>query len=470
VPPVGLALIALGGVCLIGPTIRRPTRTIIPLYAALVPIGGVFRLSIPLTPPFNTLSSLVGAMAILGTVAHIVLYRRARIPSTAVAAWLIFMSWSVLSVFWARLPSATMQDLLIALPLISLMVVVGLLPTDGMDVSLVQIAIVASGAVIGTYALVLLLRGSALPVHGTQERFSLVTTPDQTDPNQLAASLLLPLLLAIDLVIWGRGPWLQPRGWRVVGAVSCFVILVAVVLTGSRGGAIAAVIGIVLILFLAARWHPEVRRSILTFVGGTVLIVGLVGLVSFAALKLSPGVSSGQSDQALAPLQRLTSGNGEGSSGRTEIWTAGLQACRLYCGFGAGLGNFPVVFTDAFATSGAGRNVGLYRPGHDLYLELAVETGVVGLALLGLAVLAEWMALRRVGTLAAALGAALVALLVVDAFESFIWFKYFWLLFMVIRLAEAASPHARAAPLRSYREVSDDLRHQPRIRDRAGVV
>src|SRR5262245_6836045 len=169
VPPVGLALIALGGVCLIGPTIRRPTRTIIPLYAALVPIGGVFRLSIPLTPPFNTLSSLVGPMAILGTVAHIVLYRRARIPSTAVAAWLIFMSWSVLSVFWARLPSATMQDLLIALPLISLMVVVGLLPTDGMDVSLVQIAIVASGAVIGTYALVLLLRGSALPVHGTQE-------------------------------------------------------------------------------------------------------------------------------------------------------------------------------------------------------------------------------------------------------------------------------------------------------------
>ncbi len=463
--PIGITLIALGTVCVFGLGIERPTRTIIPLYAALVPIGGVFRLAVPLPPPFNTLSSLVGGMAILGTVAHIVLYRRARIPSLAVAAWLVFLSWSALSVFWARLPSATMQELLIALPLVSLMVVVGLLPSDDRDVSLVQIAIVAGGVVIGAYALVLLLRGSALPVHGTQQRFSLVTNPDQTDPNQLAASLLLPLLLAVDLVIWGRGPWVPPRTWRLVGAVSCFLIVVAIFLTGSRGGVIATVIGLVLVLVLAGRWYPEVRRSILRFLAGTLLTVCLVAFVSLAVVHLSPEGS--WVDQRIAPLQRLTNG-AEGSSGRTEIWTAGLQACRLYCGLGAGLGNFPVVFTDVFATSGAGRNVGLYRPGHDLYLELAVETGVVGLTLLGLAVAAEWMALRRAGTIAAALGATLVALLAVDAFESFIWFKYFWLLFMVVRLAEAASAPARAAPAQSLREVSHDIQHQPRL-ERAGV-
>jgi O-antigen ligase len=123
---------------------------------------------------------------------------------------------------------------------------------------------------------------------------------------------------------------------------------------------------------------------------------------------------------------------------------------------GAGLGNFPVVFTDLFATSGVGRNVGLDRPGHGLYLELAVETGLVGLALLGLALSAEWMALRRTGRIAPALAAALIALLVVDAFESFIWFKYFWLLFMVIRVAEWAVAADRAAPSRPLR-VADDL-------------
>jgi O-antigen ligase len=350
--------------------------------------------------------------------------------------------------------------------LVSLMVVVGLLPTDDLDVSVVKIAIVAGGAVIGIYALALLLQGSSLPIHGSQQRFSIATTPDQTDPNQLAASLLLPLLLAVDLVIWGRGPWLPPRTWRLAGAGSCLVIVVAIVLTGSRGGVIATALGLILILLFAGRWYPEVRRSILRFLAGALLTVGLVGLVWFAVVTLAP--QGRWADLPIAPLQRLTNSE-EGSSGRTEIWTAGLQACRVYCGLGAGLGNFPVVFTDELATSGAGRNVGLYRPGHDLYLELAVETGVVGLALLGMGFAAEWMALRRAGTIAAALAAALVALLVVDAFESFIWFKYFWLLFMVVRLAEAASTRAQA-PFRPLREVSSDLRHQPRLRDRTGVV
>jgi O-antigen ligase len=155
----------------------------------------------------------------------------------------------------------------------------------------------------------------------------------------------------------------------------------------------------------------------------------------------------------------------EGSSGRTEIWTTGLVACRTFCGMGAGLGNFPVVFTDLFATSGAGRNVGLDRPGHGLYLEVAVETGLVGLALLGLALSAEWMALRRVGPIAPALAAALIALLVVDAFESFIWFKYFWLLFMVVRVAEGATAITHAAPLRSLGVADDRWRVRPVHRD-----
>ena len=104
-------------------------------------------------------------------------------------------------------------------------------------------------------------------------------------------------------------------------------------------------------------------------------------------------------------------------------------------------------FTELFATSGAQRNVGLDRPGHNLYIQVAVEAGLFGLALLGFAFASEWLALRSTGALAPALAAALVALLVVDAFESFIWFKYFWLLFMVIRMAERRSlPRSSTSP------------------------
>jgi O-antigen ligase len=444
VSTLGTALIALGTLLVLVVGIARPTRTIIPLYAALVPIGGVFRIPIPLPPPFNTLSSLIGGIAIFATMMHVVLYRRTRIPSFPVAVWLIFLSWSAVTVFWAQLPAATVQELLIALPLVLLMVVVGILPSGREDVGAVRLAIVIGGAMIGAYALGLLINGSSLPIHGSAERFSIATDPSQTNPNQIAATLLLPLIFSLDLVIWGRGPRLRPRTWRFVGAGSSLLITVALILTGSRGGVIAAAIGFLLILFFTWRWYPHIRRAVLGLVAGALLTVVLVGLGSFVAAKLWP--QGGWRDQSIAPLLRLTSVE-TGTSGRTEIWGTGYLACKQFCGLGAGLGNFPVVFTDLFATSGAGRNVGLGRPGHDLYLELAVETGFIGLTLLGFALAAEWMALRSADSLAPALGAALVALLVADGFESFIWFKYFWLLFIVIRLAEGASSSREGSPI-----------------------
>jgi O-antigen ligase len=456
---IGTALIALGVAIMFVLGIRRPTRTIIPLYAALVPIGGVFRIPFPLPTPFNTLSSLVGGVAILATMVHIVSRGRARIPTLAVASWLIFLSWSTVTAFWAQLPTATAAELQIALPLVLLMVVVGALPASGDDVSAVRLAIVVGGAVIGGYALVLLISGSSLPVQGFTERFSIATDPSQTNPNQLAAALLLPLILSLDLVIWGRGPRLRPVIWKIIGACSSLLVGVALILTGSRGGVIAAAASFFLFLILAWRWHPDIRRSVLHLVSGALLTVVLLGFATFVAVQLSPEgrwATLGSID----PLRRLTSVE-TGTSGRAEIWTTGYQACRQYCALGAGLGNFPVVFTELFANSGAGRNVGLARPGHNLYIEVSVETGFIGLTLLGIAFAAEWRALRSTGSLAPALAASLVALLVVDGFESFLWFKYFWLLFIFIRLAErASSPHERATiPVAR----ADQLRHVARF-------
>jgi O-antigen ligase len=429
--------IAIGVAVMFVLGVRQPTRSIIPLYAALIPIGGVFRLPVPLPSPFNTLSSLIGGIAILATMVHIVFRGRARIPSLAVAAWLMFFSWTIMTAFWAQRPTATFAELQIALPLVLLMVVVGFLPASWDDVSAVRLAIVLGGAAVGGYALVLLMAGSSLPLQGFTERFSIATDPSQTNPNQLAAALLLPLILSVDLVIWGRGPRLRPSVWKVVGALSSLLISVALILTGSRGGVIAAGIGFTLVLVFAWRWHPQVRRSVVHLVAGALLTVALLGFVSYVAVQLSPE-GRWANLASIDPLRRLTNTDA-GSSGRAEIWTTGYLACKQYCTLGAGLGNFPTVFTELFANSGAGRNVGLDRPGHNLYIQVAVETGFVGLTLLGFAIVTEWRALRSTGSLAPALAASLVALLVVDGFESFLWFKYFWLFFLFNRLAERAS-------------------------------
>jgi O-antigen ligase len=446
-------LAALGTLAIFGLGVVRPARTIVPLYAALVPIGSVFELPVPLPPPFNTLSSLVGAMAILATIVHIVLYGRARVPTTPVAIWLVFLSWCVVTTFWAQRPSAALEEILIAVPLVLLLLVVGMLRTDSEDLHSIQLAVVVGGASVGAYAVVMLVLGSSLPIHGTAQRFSVATDPSQTNPNQVAAMLLLPLLLSLGMTIWGRGSHARSRAWRRFGGACSLLIAVALLLTGSRGGVIAVTSGFLLFLFFSWRWYPEVRRAVVGLVVGTVMTIVVVGTSYLAVAKLS--TEDGWVARSSAPIQRMLRFE-EGSSGRTEIWATGLLACRSFCGVGAGFANFPVVFTDLFATSGVGRNVGLDRPGHGLYLELAVETGLVGLALLGLALSAEWMALRRTGRIAPALAAALIALLVVDAFESFIWFKYFWLLFMVIRVAEWAVAADRAAPSRPLR-VADDL-------------
>jgi O-antigen ligase len=462
VSPLATGLAALGALGIFGLGMARPARTIIPLYAALVPIGGVFALPVPFPAPFNTLSSLVGAMAILATILHIVLYGRARVPTTPVAVWLVFLTWCVVSAFWAQRPSDAIEEVFIAVPLVLLLVAVGMLRTDGDDLRFVQLGVVAGGAAIGAYAVLMLVLGSSLPIHGNAERFSVATDPSQTNPNQVAAMLILPLLLSLAMTIRGRGPDAPSRAWRWVGGTCSLLITVALLLTGSRGGVIAVTTGFLLILFFSWRWYPELRRAVVGLVVGTVMAFAIVGASYLAAAKLS---SEGSwVDRSSAPIQRMLRFE-EGSSGRTEIWTTGLVACRTFCGMGAGLGNFPVVFTDLFATSGAGRNVGLDRPGHGLYLEVAVETGLVGLALLGLALSAEWMALRRVGPIAPALAAALIALLVVDAFESFIWFKYFWLLFMVVRVAEGATAITHAAPLRSLGVADDRWRVRPVHRD-----
>jgi O-antigen ligase len=430
------SLIALGALLVIGVGVSRPTL-IIPIYAALVPIGGVFGIPVPLPPPFNSLSSLLGGILILTTILHVLLYGRGRIPSLPVAVWFVFLSWCAMTAFWAQQPAAAVEELKLAVPFILLMAVVGVLPSGGKDFGVVRVAIVAGGVVIGAYALVLLMSGSALPIHGTTERFSIASAPDQTDPNQLAAALILPLILSLDLILWGHGPRLRPRTWKVVGAGGALLISIALIMTGSRGGVIAALTAFVFILIFVWRWHPQARRSVIRLITGVIVTVALLGFASFVAISLSPQ-GRWASVASIDPVRRLIRTEA-GSSGRSDIWTTGAVACRQFCASGAGIGNFQIVYTELFAMSGAERNVGLDRPGHNLYIQVAVETGFVGLALLGLAFASEWMALRSTGDLAPALAAALVALLVVDAFESFIWFKYFWLLFIVIRLAECPS-------------------------------
>jgi O-antigen ligase len=231
----------------------------------------------------------------------------------------------------------------------------------------------------------------------------------------------------------------------------------AILLTGSRGGTLAAAIALLLALYLCSR-QQEGRAMIGRFLRAVFLIGAGVVLLFGAGRALFP--SAGQAPQLrarLAPvfgvIDRLVNIQNRGS-GRLDIWTGGYRACLAHCLWGAGFGNFEEAYTESFAFSAASTNVGLDRPAHNIYLGLAVETGVIGLTLFGLALVWEWsqLSLQPLQWISPAMRAALFGILVAEIFLSAIWFKYFWLVFVFVRIADGVAAN-QAVPLAGYAPV-----------------
>ena len=354
---LSVALLAVGTLVLAS---RNPLRTVIPVYAFLVPIGGVFALGIPLPSPFNTLSSVVGALAIAATALHLVRTPRGRVPTLPVGLWILFVAWSALTFVWAKDPGMVASELLVAIPLVLLVTLVGMLPATRADLGCVRDAVIASGIAVGGWAALLSVLGVALPAHGFSARFSL--SGAHTDPNQLAASLILPLVLSIDLALTGRDRD-SPRWRAAFGPMGALLSAFAIALSGSRGGALAAVISIVVTLVLLARWRPWQRYRVRRALGGAasavliLIVVGAIQVALFPSNRLASVLSN-------TPIQRLV--DTESSSGRAEIWTTGVLACARYCGAGVGMGNFTLAYQQTVAFSDVTRNVGVVRPAHDL--------------------------------------------------------------------------------------------------------
>jgi putative inorganic carbon (hco3(-)) transporter len=433
--------------------VASPLRTILPVYAAILPIGSALKLSIPLPSPFNTVSSVLGMVVVVCLLLHLVLYRRFTSPGLQPAVWLLFLSWQALTVFWAVDAGVATSGIVIAAPLVLMVVLIGFTSASDHDLAVLKLAIVLSGAIVGLFALFLIATGKPLPTHGVSQRFSIVANPQDTDPNILAASLQLPLALSLELILVGQRRWLSSWAWRAVGVVTVALCLTAILLTGSRGGTLAALVTFGLVLFYANR-IPGVKRIARGIVAAGVAILSLLGLIAFLTLRFMPqspleGVLSAD------VVHRLTS---ESSSGRAQIWTTGLLACERDCAWGAGLENFPIVYNQQQAFSAVTKNVGANRPAHDVYLQLAVESGVVGLTLFLLAVLAEWLALAKpeMRMLGVALKPALAGLLVANMFLSAIWFKYFWLVFIVTGVT-ISSPSRHVAPGRVTSRGGDKL-------------
>ena len=274
------------------------------------------------------------------------------------------------------------------------------------------------------------------------------------EANELAVQLIPPAFLAIALAFTARS-----GRHRALFATAAALAVAGIVLSLSRGGALALVAALVVFVVFGGRWRGRALRASLA--------MAAVALSAF--LLLAP---------AEERTRLLEAGGRDTSSGRSDLWTVGLRAFADDPIVGAGLGNFRTVAPDFVLEPGQLLRTELIIDSptlaHNVYLGLAVELGLVGLllflAVAGGALFAAAAAARRFATLhepgaeivARATVAAIAGYLVAATFISLQFQNMLWIMLgLALALHTIARRRARDAAIESPLEPRNDADRPP---------
>ncbi len=413
---VALALMAALGPLTLYAALCEPLVVPFAFFALLVPFDNLLDVS-----AFGTLTRLLAIACGAALLFWLLRTRRAVMPGRALWVWILYAMWAVVSLIWAIDASAGFAHLFTLFQLLSLYAVVSFMPIDRRTLGIVVAATIVSGVIAGLYGAYLFHHGIDVSANGRL----FITADDNTiDPNQFAASLLVPIALAIVSLLGSRTLWQR---------LACIVALIAmgggVAVAGSRGG-LLAVLAIFVIIFVRMR-----SRMLAAGLG-----VGALGL----SLALYGNVVS-----------RFSNAAQTGGAGRVDIWRVGLEAFREHFWVGAGYSNFPIAFDQAFITVSEHYYTHWHRAPHNILISTGVELGVVGL---GILLWAWWTQLRTMRAidrsnplfgLRTGLEAAVIGLFVASMFLDTLTVKYLWLAFMLCALVRNAAllpakvPHER---------------------------
>jgi len=212
-------------------------------------------------------------------------------------------------------------------------------------------AMAAAAAVYGAYGLFNVLSGAEKIGWMEKSAYRGMVTGSFVNANHFATLMGIGLLCTIACLNRGtrdeEGGGRRASVWLWRGIL--VVILAALAMTHSRGGAIATTMG-TLFLLLTVAWRAHDRR-----IGWAIVVVLAVLALSLAALG-----------------DHLSQSWSEAAADRFELYdlTADLISQRPFSG--AGLGSF----MDVFATIRPVGMVQTWNAAHNVYLELALELGL----------------------------------------------------------------------------------------------
>jgi O-antigen ligase len=382
-----------------------PVQIALGAFALLIPFES-YTLSEGNGVTGTTLNFVVGAAAASILIVTSLAGRRLQKPPRAALWWTILLMWYSLTYLWAVDPRISLTRLPTAGACLILYLAATSLRVREVEFKWVVAALILGGCLAGSYSSYEYYRHIGWT--GTM-RSSLVMGEEAINPNVLASRLLLPLALSMGAFFAVRSGL-----FKTIMLGCCTLLALAVLLTQSRGAALAVLVMAVVFLF-----RFGVNRRILA----------LAALIAVIALTL-PGEF----------YKRVGESAQTGGAGRLDIWMVAWEAIKHYGVFGAGIGNFATVYSTYAGY--APHFVGFNRASHNLYLEMTVEAGIIGTLLLMQAVRMQLWVGRSTGGKAGkpdpwlvACEAASWSIMTAAMFGHLFWEKSFWLLWIMVALS-----------------------------------
>jgi len=197
------------------------------------------------------------------------------------------------------------------------------------------------------------IRDASLRIYGTFDQ-----------PNPYAGYINLPLSIALALMLLGSN-WKT----RILAGVSALLLATAEFLTQSRGGEIALAAAFVFIVTVGVlRLRIAVGLlSLASLVAAAAFLVGLIPINIFNPILTRLGLAdislTTPTDQTFSTAERLAH------------WIAGLRMFSDHPLLGVGIGNYALAYPHYFVTI-------FTNPlghAHNYYINIAAETGFIGL-------------------------------------------------------------------------------------------
>jgi len=375
-----------------------PVEASLGLFAFLVPFDTVAAIVQGGSGPGTTLNWYVGAISGLMLLVTGLRRRCLGRPPRAALWWTLLVLWASLTTLWAVDTNAAFQKIPSVVSLLLLYLAATSFRITRRELALVNHLAMLGGTSAAIYTIVEFWNGV-----GWGARASLFLGERATDPNMLAASLILPMALAIQGFLSSR-----TRLGRAIMGGSFVVMGLSLFLVMSRGGLIAAFVMIFVFLY-----RTRIDRR-------TIAILGIFALLIFAAPDLL-FVRIGQALESRA-------------QGRFDIWRAGLVVVQHYGLQGAGLENFRVAYWHYAGSAPVFR--GYNRESHNTFLCVTGELGVVGLVVFTAALVSQLRFARdrtTTGSIPGALAheAACWGILASALSWDLLWLKLFWIVFML---------------------------------------